>query len=264
MERSRSPISARWIAVAVALVMLLLLAACGGSTTSRNGVVQVHNVPVAATATGQNGAPQWQLVWEQAAGDAADSPGAAFAASAMARDPQGALHTPAGAWWLAQGPGFALALVQLDAAGQSVGFVVLARGTALGPNWALVVASQLERPTAASGRAWDPLPGGDYSCSGYDVRYAPTINAMLCLSPSRMFLYGRFTLAAARPMGAATVTVNGRPGWVASADSDGFVNAAVLPLADGATYVFGGTAPAGELVRLAAALEGPLLSSAAG
>lgn len=260
MDRTSSHVVARAFVASVALAAVLLLVACDGGTGRTTGAVQAHGTTASTTPTSPTAAAQWQLVWLQAAGDTAGSPVAAFTASAMARDPRGGLHAPAAAWWLAQGPGFALALAQLDPAGQSVGFVVLARGTSLGPNWSLVVASQLERPTASSGREWQPLPGGDYSCTGYDVRYAPALTAMLCLSPSRVFFYGRFTLAAARPMGVATVTVNGREGWLSSADVEGFVNAVVVPLADGATYVFGGSAPARQLATLAADLENSVTS----
>lgn len=265
-------VSARRLGALFALLtVLVVLAACDSATPHPTGVVQSNgaaaSTSAAATPTAATSAAQWQLTWVPASdggGDSAsDSPIAAFQASALARDPSGALHAPAAAWWLATGPGFALALVQLDPAGQSIGFVVMARGTALGPTWSPVVSSQEQRPTAEGGRAYGPLPGGDYDCTGYDVHSTPALSATLCLAPARVFFYGRFTLAAERPMGAATVTVNGRDGWLASTDSAGFVNALVVPLADGATYVFGGTAPAKQLVTLAADLEGPLLAAAA-
>lgn len=261
MNSTHAPrqIAALRLGVIPALAVLLLLAACGGSARTPGATPMPHTLASTSPTAAPSGAG-WQLVWAQGAGDASESPLAAYQASAMARDPHSGLHAPAAAWWLATGPGFALVLVQLDPAGHSVGFVVLARGTALGPNWSLVVASQIDRPATSAGHAFGPLPGGDYECGGYDVHFTPALSATLCLSPSRMFLYGRFSQAAARPMGVATATVNGREGWLLSADPGRFVNAVIVPLSDGATYVFGGTAAGKQLVALAADEEGPLLA----
>lgn len=262
MNRFRRPLwsTIGTIGAILALATSLLLTACSSSARTTGATSGPHALASTSPTTGQSGAG-WQLVWDQAAGDASDSPQAAYQASALARDPRGGLHAPAAAWWLATGPGFALALVQLDPFGQSVGFLVLARGTALGPNWSLVVASQIDRPAATTGHAFGPLPGGDYDCGSYNFDSMPRLSATLCLSPSRMFLYGRFTQTASRPMGVATVTVNGREGWLASADTIGYVNAVVVPLAEGGTYIFGGTAAGKQLMALAAEEEKPLLAS---
>ena len=262
MNGSRRPLwgTIGTIGAILALAASLVLAACGNSTRTTGATSVPHTLASTSPTAGQSGAG-WQLVWDQSAGDASESPQAAYQASAMARDPQGGLHAPAAAWWLATGPGFALALVQLDPSGQSVGFVVLARGTALGPNWSFVVASQIDRPAATIGHAFGSLPGGDYDCGSYNFDSMPRLSATLCLSPARMFLFGLFTQAATRPMGVATVTVNGREGWLASADTIGYVNAVVVPLAEGGTYIFGGTAVGRQLVTLAAEEEKPLLAS---
>ncbi|MFI5271655.1 MAG: hypothetical protein ACHQ4H_01310 [Ktedonobacterales bacterium] len=244
------PVSRPVARAALALApLLLLLGACGSS--GAGGAHTTHAQPT-ATAT-----PAWQFIWQLNPTSTADALTAAYDASALARDPRGGLHTPAATWWLATGSRFGLVAVQLDPVGRNIAFAVLTRGGPLGPAWIAADSTQLVRPAPGSGPAFAPLPGDDYACSGINAHTTPVFNAMLCLSPAQTYLYGRFALAADRPRDATPVMIAGHSGWLMSAN--GFASVAV-PLADGATYVFGGTAAPEQIPALATKAAAPIIT----
>ena len=70
------------------------------------------------------------------------------------------------------------------------------------------------------------------------------------VSSTRIFVTGRYAGSATRPDGAETVSVGGRSGWQVSENG---MTTVTVPLADGWTFFFGGTADAATMQQLASA-----------
>ena len=69
-------------------------------------------------------------------------------------------------------------------------------------------------------------------------------------SSTRLFITGRYAGSATRPDGAETVSIGGRTGWQVN-DHD--ITTVTVPLADGWTFFFSGTADAATMQHLASA-----------
>lgn len=104
-------------------------------------------------------------------------------------------------------------------------------------------------PNAYQIPSWLPLPRDTYEPEQMSGEIVPS--ALLSLdSSTRLFITGRFEGSATRPNGAETVSVGGRTGWQVT-DHD--IVTLTIPLADGWTFFFSGTADAATMQRLASA-----------
>ncbi|HKT40643.1 MAG TPA: hypothetical protein VJR48_19900 [Ktedonobacterales bacterium] len=105
-------------------------------------------------------------------------------------------------------------------------------------------------PNAYQIPSWLPLPRDTYEpeqMGGEDVMPS----ALFVLeSSTRLFVTGRYAGSATRPDGAETVSVAGRAGWQVT-DHD--IVTVTVPLADGWTFFFSGTADATTMQQLASA-----------
>ncbi|HEV7128009.1 MAG TPA: hypothetical protein VGN32_11280 [Ktedonobacterales bacterium] len=239
--------AARPLALAAGCAFALTLAACAPS-------LPLLGMGVDAPATTPAPAPTWRYTW-LAAPPVDASLQAAFAASAWAQSPKGALSPPTATYWLATGQRFALVLMQLDPADRSLALAVLATDPTYGPGWSSLTALSMARP-ARGGNPSNPvageltLPGSDYVCGSSNFTVGPQVLMRLCTSPDQVFVMGRFTLAATRPTaGATAVRVAGLAGWLTQ---QGSVSSIVVPLADGTTFVCAGSASPARLEAIAA------------
>ncbi len=97
--------------------------------------------------------------------------------------------------------------------------------------------------------SWLPLPTDTYEPEQMGGGIMPS--ALLSLdSSTRLFITGRFEGDATRPDGAETVSIGGRTGWQAT---DHGIVTVTVPLADGWTFYFSGTADAATMRSLASA-----------
>lgn len=105
-------------------------------------------------------------------------------------------------------------------------------------------------PNAYQIPSWLPLPRGAYEPEQLgDGEIVPS--ALLALdSSARLFITGRFAGSATRPDGAETVSIGGRTGWQVT-DHD--MTTVTVPLADGWTFFFSGTADVATMRNLASA-----------
>lgn len=98
--------------------------------------------------------------------------------------------------------------------------------------------------------SWLPLPQDSYEpepMGGGDIMPS---SLLVLASSTRIFVTGRYAGSATRPAGAETVSVAGRSGW--QARENDIVTVAV-PLGDGWTFFFAGTADAATMRSLASA-----------
>ena len=98
--------------------------------------------------------------------------------------------------------------------------------------------------------SWLPLPQGSYEpepMGGGDIMPS---SLLVLASSTRIFVTGRYAGSATRPAGAETVSVGGRSGWQAREND---MVTVTVPLADGWTFFFAGTADAATMQRLASA-----------
>ncbi len=104
-------------------------------------------------------------------------------------------------------------------------------------------------PNAYQIPSWLPLPSGAYEPEQMGGEIMPS--ALLSLdSSTRVFITGRYAGSATRPDGAETVSIGGRSGWQVT-DHD--IVTVTVPLADGWTFFFSGTADAATMQHLASA-----------
>ena len=97
--------------------------------------------------------------------------------------------------------------------------------------------------------SWLPLPTDAYLESGlFGPLHAFTFATWQ--SNTRLFIAGRFEGSATRPAGTETVSIGGHTGWQAT-DHD--IVTVTLPLADGWTFFFSGTADSATMRHLASA-----------
>ncbi|HET9980502.1 MAG TPA: hypothetical protein VFQ32_08655 [Ktedonobacterales bacterium] len=96
--------------------------------------------------------------------------------------------------------------------------------------------------------SWLPLPQDTYMSEPLGDGDIMPSSLLLLESSTRLFVAGRYAGSATRPAGSETVNVAGRSGW--QARENGIVTVTV-PLADGWTYFFAGTADAATMQRLA-------------
>jgi len=168
--------------------------------------------------------------------------------------------------WVAAGPTYGVVLVLGDCANdpvdtrQGIAILPLALDKAVQPScpaWVLdsgIVETRLPADANLGQMAyvipaWLPLPADTYDPEPLGGGVVPS--ALFSLeSSSRLFITGRFEGSVTRPDGAETVSVGGRSGWLAT-DHD--ITTVTLPLADGWTFYFSGTADAATMRNLASA-----------
>jgi hypothetical protein len=98
--------------------------------------------------------------------------------------------------------------------------------------------------------SWLPLPQDSYEpepMGGGDIMPS---SLLLLESSTRIFVMGRYAGSATRPYDGESVSVAGRSGWQARAND---IVTVTVPLADGWTFFFAGTADAATMQRLASA-----------
>ena len=98
--------------------------------------------------------------------------------------------------------------------------------------------------------SWLPLPQGVYAPEPTGGGDNMTSSLLLLTSTTRIFVTGRYAGSATRPHDAETVGVGGRSGWQ-TRDID--IVTETVPLADGWTFFFAGTADAATMQHLASA-----------
>jgi hypothetical protein len=104
-------------------------------------------------------------------------------------------------------------------------------------------------PNAYQIPSWLPLPRDTYEPEQMGGEIVSS--ALFVLeSSTRLFITGRFAGSATRPDGVETVSVGGRAGWQVS-DHD--IVTVTVPLADGWTFFFSGTADAATMRHLTSA-----------
>jgi hypothetical protein len=234
-----------FLCLVLGLLALPALAGCGAATPA---VSHVSTKQPTATATAP--VARWNLIWLNADSDRSDAPQAAYASSALAQSPDGALHTPSAAWWLAIGPNFGLVVVQLDPGDHFLTYLPLTRGGPLGPNWLPTAYSVYQRPAPGQSAADATVSDTSAICQGIDAQQSPSFDAMFCPSATHFYMYGRFNLQAKPPTtGATFVTLAGYHGWL---QHDGPVTSAVVPLPNGATFVYGGDDDPAQIQTMAA------------
>lgn len=168
--------------------------------------------------------------------------------------------------WLAAGPTYGVALVRgeclSDPQNQRTGIAILPISLDKSvqprcPAWvleggsvnSLVPADAMQGYKAYTIPPWLPLPNDFYRPEQLGGGVIPS--SLLALeSGTRVFLTGRYQGTATRPAGAETMSVGGHSGWRVS--ENGIVTVTV-PLADGWTFFFGGTADATTMRQLASA-----------
>jgi hypothetical protein len=97
--------------------------------------------------------------------------------------------------------------------------------------------------------SWLPLPQDSYEPEPMSGDIMPS--SLLSLeSSTNIFVTGRYAGSATRPDGAETVSIGGRTGWQVT-DHD--IVTDTVPLADGWTFFFSGTADGATMQRLASA-----------
>ncbi|HEX6543768.1 MAG TPA: hypothetical protein VF040_18580 [Ktedonobacterales bacterium] len=169
--------------------------------------------------------------------------------------------------WLVAGPTYGVVLLRADCSNQpqdtrqGIAILPIARDKDAPPKcsaWVLgnggIVTRQLPAdaklsPMAYQIPSWLPLPNGTYQPETLGGGIVPS--ALFSLeSSTRLFITGRFAGSATQPAGVETVNVGGRSGWQVS---DQGIVTVTLPLADGWTFYFSGTADAATMRSLASA-----------
>jgi hypothetical protein len=168
--------------------------------------------------------------------------------------------------WLVAGPTYGVALARgncsNDSQDQRTGIAILpiALDKSVQPHcpaWVLESSSFGPLPNADANLGqmaynipqWLPLPRDMYVPGQIGGGVVPS--ALFSLeSSSRLFISGRFAGSATRPAGAEAVSVGGRSGWQVR-DHD--IVSVTVPLADGWTFFFSGTADALTMRQLASA-----------
>jgi hypothetical protein len=97
--------------------------------------------------------------------------------------------------------------------------------------------------------SWLPLPRDAYVPEQTGSEIVPAA-LFLLTSSTRIFVTGRYASSATRPNGAETVSIGGRTGWQVT-DHD--IATVTVPLADGWTFFFSGTADGATIRNLASA-----------
>lgn len=168
--------------------------------------------------------------------------------------------------WLVAGPTYGVVLLRADCSNDPVdprtGIAILPLSLLKDTHpeclaWMLAggeVTSQFAPGTLAAPMvyeipSWLPLPPDTYESQMLPSGLVPAALFML-ESSTRLFITGRFEGKATRPDGAETVTMGGRSGWQV-ADHD--IVTVTVPLADGWTFYFSGTADGATIQRLVSA-----------
>lgn len=210
----------------------------------------------------------WQMQWlPQSAGTAPGQQAAKAAAASQlfAQPPGRALQAPTRLDWLMQGPAMALALAQLDPAGQQMGMVVLTRDAQTG-QWRIGGSTTAVRPAADAVPQNSPAArihvhsstgtslgflADTYVGSDFEYTVAPAYHVQVWMGPTQpghVFVMARFPGDVAEP-GAESqpVTVGGHTGWQSTQDG---VAAIVVPLGQ-QTLVLGGRATLAQMRQIA-------------
>jgi hypothetical protein len=172
----------------------------------------------------------------------------------------GDLLPPAAATWLASGPTFGFVIVQLDPANQYEDVVTLIMNPAKAA-WQPELETSISAPCAQGTAMTGTYAFLGATCGiGVEGSTAAPVNTVYYWStptPAGDQFFGlRIAAAAQRPAtGANSVTLAGGPGWWTA---PGSYTSVVLPLAQGQTLVFAGTAGTAQVLRLAAQIAANL------
>jgi hypothetical protein len=169
--------------------------------------------------------------------------------------------------WLVTGPAYGVALARArcsrngDGVREDIALLPLALDMRIQPRcpaWDIessVITSLPDAQTILDGVAfqipsWLPLPQDTYAREPMGSGDIMPSSLLLLTSTTRIFVTGRYAGSATRPHDAERVGVAGRSGWQ-TRDID--IVTETVPLADGWTFFFAGTADAATMQRLASA-----------
>lgn len=216
----------------------------------------------ACTRTDQGGKhepPAWLLWWQppKEGIDESALPEAAFAQGASVVHFPGGLHQPPSATtWLATGPMFGVAMVQLDPAGQYLDIATLGIDTQH-HTWVENSTTVRNGQGCADGsRAVGAVVFPEAVCQtgtlhqGLRTAYTGHYTLASWVSDTGIFVLDHIVATPQRPLsGATNVTIHSVPGWMLQEHG---ITSIILPLAGGEVFIFAGTASTAQSKDLAA------------
>jgi hypothetical protein len=255
-EPSREPLRlarfARWLPGVAALVVVVLL-----------GQAIFSGFEAFMPDANHTPAPKWFSWTPSATANENENPQVVFADSAhltmCKQQPALTMQTT----WIVASQTLGVALIEADCGslGQPVALTVIGRdatGSQGCQSWRSLGGVYFgHRPSAdfapiadAAGRipSWVHLPQRGYTVGALGARTSPQFSLAFWLFSNQEMIVGRFQGTVERPSSAATVMVNGRPGWI---ETSGRETVIFVPQVGNETFVLAGSVRATELQALA-------------